>query len=214
MNRIFANFNRQLWPNKELIIVLNRDSLNLRKWKKAAKSFPNVSVYQLPATKSLGACLNYAITKCKLEFVAKFDDDDFYAPRYLTGMFKAFARSGADIVGKRSYYTYIQSSKLLIERFPNQQNCFVRRVAGATLTFRKKLCDHVRFDHVSFGEDIRFLTACLKKGFRVYSNNRYNYVCIRRKQKKYHTWQPSNHYLLRKSRVITRTENYENHILS
>lgn len=214
MNQIFSNFNSQEWDHKELIIVLNHDSLNLKKWKKAASQFPNISVFQLSASKSLGACLNYAITKCSNDFVAKFDDDDFYGPLYLAGVFKAFARSGADIVGKRSFYTYIQSKKLLIERFPNQQNRFVKRVAGATLTFRRKLCNHVRFDNVSVGEDVRFLAACRKKGFRIYSNNRYNYACIRREQRKYHTWQPTNNYLLRKSRKVAQTRNFEKYILS
>lgn len=206
---ILANYTQQKWNKKELIIVLNWNKDDLLEWSNLAKNYPNVSVYQLDQSHSLGACLNYAISKCKHPFVAKFDDDDYYAPLYLSGMYRAFARSGASVVGKRSYYTYIQKRRLLIERFPNHQNQSVQRVAGATLTMRKSIFKHLSFDNVSFGEDVRFLNACRRKGLRIYSNNKYNYVCIRRQQRKYHTWHPSDRQLMRGSKIIARTFNYK-----
>jgi glycosyltransferase involved in cell wall biosynthesis len=214
MDRIMKNYSSQRYDKKELIIILNSDRMDLAKWRNKARQYPNVFVYKLPEKRSLGSCLNYAVKKCKHGLIAKFDDDDYYAPNYLKGMYRAFVRSGADIVGKRSFYTFIQRKNLLIERFPGFQNQFVSRVAGATLTFRKKVFDRVRFQDVSLGEDVKFLTSSRKIGYKIYSSNRYNYVCIRRKHRNYHTWQPSDRYLLQKSRIIAKSRNYKNYVNS
>lgn len=45
-----------------------------------AKKLRNIHVYRAPQHHSLGACLNHAVKKAKYSYIAKFDDDDYYAP--------------------------------------------------------------------------------------------------------------------------------------
>ncbi|MCY9667086.1 glycosyltransferase family 2 protein [Paenibacillus alginolyticus] len=207
-NNILTNYKNQNYPVKELIIVLNKDSMELTKYRNIAKKNKSISVYKVPEKKSLGRCLNYAVSKAKYPFITKFDDDDFYSPFYLTGQMKALHRSHADVVGKRAYLAYLEARKLLVLRFPERQNKFVGLVAGGTILFKRRVFDRVRFPHVSLGEDVSFLNRCRAKGFRIYAPTPYNYVQIRRKHKKSHTWQGSDDYVLKGSRIIARTDQF------
>ncbi|OPH46718.1 glycosyl transferase family 2 [Paenibacillus ferrarius] len=207
-NNILTNYNNQHYSVKELIIVLNKENMDLTKYRKIAKKYKGVSVYKIPEKESLGRCLNYAVSKAKYPFITKFDDDDFYSPFYLTGQMKALHRSNADVVGKRAYLAYLEARKLLILRFPKRQNKFVGLVAGGTILFKRRVFDRIRFPHVSLGEDVSFLSRCRAKGYRIYAPTPYNYVQIRRKHKKSHTWQGSDDYVLKGSRILARTDKF------
>ena len=207
-NNILKNYRNQLYPVKELVIILNKDSMELAKYRKIAQTYKNVSVYKLPEKESLGSCLNHAVSKTKYPYITKFDDDDFYSPYYLTGQMKALHRSKADVVGKRAYLAYLEAKKLLVLRFPKQQNKFVGVVAGGTILFKRHVFERVRFPHVSLGEDVSFLSRCRAKGYKVYAPDPYNYVQIRRKNKNSHTWKGSDQYVLKGSRIFARTDQF------
>ncbi|WP_123041408.1 glycosyltransferase [Cohnella candidum] len=204
-NNILANFKRQLYPKKELIIVINKDSMDLETYRGKAKPYRNVRVYQLPEVRTLGECLNFGVQESRFPYVAKLDDDDFYSPFYLSEQMNAIARTGARIVGKRSYLAFLEAKSLLIMRFPGRSKRYVGHVAGGTILFAKKVFDRVRFPDVSLGEDVLFLRSCRKAGFKIYSTSPYNYVGIRRKNKAIHTWQAHDNYLLAGSRIVAKT---------
>ncbi|WJH35827.1 glycosyltransferase [Paenibacillus sp. CC-CFT747] len=205
---ILENYRAQLHKKKELIIVLNKDSMKLAEYRRKAAAFRNVAVYRMPEKATLGQCLNFGLSKMKYAYAAKFDDDDYYSPYYLTGQMQAMKDSGADLVGKRAYLAYLESRKLLILRFPEKQNRMVRRVAGGTLLFRKRVLDKVRFGSLTVGEDVDFLDRCRKAGFRLYAPGPYNYVQIRRGDKSGHTWRAGDGRLMKGSRTIARTRDY------
>lgn len=207
-NNILTNYKAQLYPVKELIIILNKDSMKLAEYRKMNQNYKNVTVYQIAEKESLGRCLNYAVSKTKYPFITKFDDDDFYSPFYITGQMKALHRSNADVVGKRAYLAYLEARKVLVLRFPKQQNKFVRFIAGGTILFKRRVFDRVRFPHVSLGEDVSFLNRCRAKGYRIYAPNPYNYVQIRRKNKESHTWKSSDNSLLKGGHIVAKTDQF------
>ncbi|RST76319.1 glycosyltransferase family 2 protein [Siminovitchia acidinfaciens] len=113
MDNIFENFDRQNWEDKELIIILNKDDMKIERWKMKAGEYKNVSIYQLPEEVTLGECLNYGTEKAKHGYVAKFDDDDYYGPEYISQAMEAFENTDAVLVGKRTTYTYFKKEKIL-----------------------------------------------------------------------------------------------------
>ena len=138
---------------KELIIVLNRDDMDIEKWQEQAKNYWNVSVYQLPEETTLGECLNYGIKKAKYAFIAKFDDDDYYGPHYLTHAMKAFEKTDTSLVVKKTVYMYFEKDKTLAVHVPGEENKFVTGgVKGATLLFRKEICHIVNFPNLNRGK--------------------------------------------------------------
>ncbi|MDM5317339.1 glycosyltransferase family A protein [Fictibacillus sp. b24] len=210
MDNVFQNYSNQKWSEKELIIILNKDHLNINKWKKEAESYKHVSVYQLPESHTLGECLNAAIQKAKYDYVAKFDDDDYYAPLYLNHAMETLHETKADVVGKRTVYMYFENEKLLVVNNPDRENMFVRQgLKGATLFFHKKICESIEFPKLNLGEDTVFLNQCVNKDLKLYSGDKRHYVCLRSSNSNHHTWNVSNTALKRKSSSVCFTEDYK-----
>jgi hypothetical protein len=56
--KIISNYSKQLYKAKELIIILNKDSMALSKYHRKVHAYPNVSVYKIREKRTLGHCLN------------------------------------------------------------------------------------------------------------------------------------------------------------
>ncbi len=202
IENVFDNYNKQKWRRKELIIIINRDETNIEKYRKKARKYKDVTVYQLPENKSLGECLNFGVDNAKYDYVAKFDDDDYYAPHYLTESMRTFQNTNADIVGKYTYYVYLEGSNLLLLRSPKNENKFVSSLPGATMVIKKEVFNKVRFPDRNLGEDSKFCGDCGKLGFKMFSGGRYNFVAVRKKNAKGHTWPISDQKLVSSSPVL------------
>lgn len=214
MENVFRNYENQLMAEKEMIIVLNNDQLQLAKWKARARLFQNISVYQLPEETTLGECLNTAIQKTRYPYIAKFDDDDYYAPQYLQHAFDTLQETKADVVGKRTVYMYFEDEKLLAINSPRREKMLVRQgLKGATLFFHKEICEHIQFPALNLGEDTVFLRQCVKNNLKLYSADKRNYVCIRTFRSGHHTWNVNNDALKRKSSIVCHTEDFKSLIL-
>jgi hypothetical protein len=204
---IFANYERQLWKEKELIIILNNDNMDLETWKKKATVYEKVSVFQLSEETPLGECLNFGVEKAKYTYIAKMDDDDYYGPLYLTEAITTLKQFNADVVGKRTCFMYLIHEKELRLRFPGREKREVSILQGATIFTTKKLLQLIPFGKKNLGECLHFLKRCQKKGLKIYSSSCYNFAILRNHAQS-HTWRPSSKYLWKTSRLYTRTENF------
>lgn len=216
IHHIFLNFARQTWNKKELIIIVNKNSISLNPYKQKALQYSNVSVYRADQQKNLGACLNYGVSKAKYNYIAKFDDDDYYSPYYLSEAMHLFASSKADVVGKRScYFFFPHRSKLLLRKtsVPPFNRC--KKIAGATIMFHRKVFEKVQFaKNVHQGTDVRFVRACLNNGYRLYTTTPYNFVAYRRVNNLSHTWKVTDKQLLTdKNASIIRTSDFKPYII-
>lgn len=203
IDTLFANYNRQNYKNKELIVLINSKDLNADEYIAAAKQSDNVRIYSIPDHISLGNCLNNGVYLSRYNFIAKFDDDDYYAPNYLTESMRTLLKTKADIVGKRAHYMYLNGKKLLLLRYYTMANQYVPLVQGATLLVKRHVFSQIAFPDQTRGECVKFCSDSLAKGFKIYSGSPYNFVAIRRKDSKDHTWIVSdNNLLTRKVKVF------------
>lgn len=191
LDHMFGNYRRQVWPNKEWIIVLNMDKVNIKRYQAMASKYKNIRVFQLPSRQSLGQCLNFASKRAKHPYITRMDDDEYYAPYYLTGIMRSFRESKAALVGKRAYFIHLNGSKLLLQRFYAQKR-FVTILAGGTISYKKSVWKKVKFANLSLGEDVRFCLDCRRKGYKLYAGDKYNFCALRRKQQNTHTWKVSD----------------------
>ncbi|WP_342433770.1 glycosyltransferase [Neobacillus sp. FSL H8-0543] len=205
MENIFNNFLLQEWESKELIIILNRDDMEIEPWEIKAKEYANISVFQLPERITLGECLNFAVSKATFDIIAKFDDDDYYSPYYIAQAMQIFEEEQADIVGKSQLFTYFLNRKSLSIR--NSINV----IGGGTIMFRKRVFEKVQFPAKNLDEDSIFLKKAKRQGFKICRTNQYNYVYIR-KDIRDHTWKVSEEHLERVSSEIMITDNYVPHV--
>lgn len=207
---LFNNSLRQKWRKKELIIIINNDRIKLRRYKELAKRYKHVSVYRLKEKTSLGKCLNFGVKKSKFNFIAKFDDDDYYAPSYLTESMQIFKKKNVDVVGKRAHFLWLSGSRILISRFPKSENKYVNLLPGATLVIKKSVFKKVPFRNITNGEDDMFCLDCISKGFKIYSGSKYNFAAFRRKFSKNHTWIISEKELISyEARIFPNIKNYK-----
>ncbi|WP_336776746.1 glycosyltransferase family 2 protein [Paenibacillus sp. MMO-58] len=215
INQLFQNYARQDWANKELIIIVNKDRAGLQQYQNKAKSFPNVRVYRMPESSNLGACLNYAASLAKYDYIAKFDDDDYYGTNYISEAMSMFQTSKADIVGKLEiYYFFPHRSTLMLRRRRTSWYSPVSKVAGATIMFHKRVLEKVSFNtKVRQGSDVRFIKGALNNKFRVYTTSPYNFAAMRRADRSSHTWKIMDKNLLgSKGAVIIRTDSYRKRV--
>ncbi|MEH7130665.1 glycosyltransferase [Neobacillus drentensis] len=207
INNVFRNYKRQSWKDKELIIILNKDSMDIDRWIKKAKKYRNVQIYQLHERAALGDCLNFGIMKSNYDIIAKFDDDDYYGSDYIKSSMDAFNNKDISIIGKSSVYIYFKNKKALIHVSGNE-NAVTDTVAGATLMFRKEVFQQVQFEKVNRAEDYFFIEECKEKGFTVYSTDRYHFAVIRNDAEK-HTWKIADNELMEWGETITYTDDYK-----
>ncbi|NTZ16646.1 glycosyltransferase family 2 protein [Paenibacillus sp. JMULE4] len=216
IGNIFQNYQNQCWSIKELIIILNRDDMDVHRWKRRAKRYDHVSVYQLPQEASLGYCYNFAVEKARYDYIATFDDDDFYAPHYLTDLMHAFQYTDADIVGKLTYYLYLETKQILAIRNRFQEYKYLDAdsfLDGGKKIVKRKVYDHVRNRDVSINEDVYFCQDSMEKGFKIFSADKYNLVYLRRSNKDSHTWKEDDDTLLGWCSVAARTKRYKSRVI-
>jgi glycosyltransferase involved in cell wall biosynthesis len=207
LDNVFNNFQQQTWKEKELIIVLNKDSMDIDKWIKKAMKYSNVFVYHLHEKATLGDCLNFGVMRSNYEIIAKFDDDDYYGPNYISGAMDAFNDKRVWVAGKSSYYIYFKNKKALV-LVSNVEDSFTDTVAGATLVFRKEVFYKVRFEKVNRAEDYFFIDECKKAGFTIYSLDRNDFAVIRHNTEN-HTWKIADEDLMEWGEFISNTEDFQ-----
>lgn len=210
MQNVFENYNRQSFKDKELILVLNNNKMDIEKWTKEAKKYDNMTVFQIDERKTLGYCLNFGIEKAKYDIIAKFDDDDYYGPKYLSQSIKGF--KFADVIGKYTTYVYFQNSKILAIRNPKRDNRYVYRIEGPTLMFKREIFDKIKFADKSLGEDIQFCKDCTKNGIKMYAIDKYNFVYIRHGSTDKHAWNIKDELFMKLCVIIGKVDDYKKYL--
>lgn len=193
---ILNNFLRQDYHPKELIILLNTNDLNTQFWKKKTVTVDEIRIYRLDESKTLGECLNFVGEHANFNVIAKFDDDDYYSPCYLTNMINQLEEKRVDVIGKSSIFVYFTDEKKLSLFRRRKSDVYLRKVsdlkrplAGGTLVFKKDVLKKVSFAHLNLGEDLKFQIDCLHQGFSMLSSDPYDYVLLRHKPEQHqHTW--------------------------
>lgn len=211
MNQVFSNFNRQSHKNKQMIIILNKDDMDINQWKKRASKYPKnkIRVYQLPQRYKLGKCLNYAISKAKGGIITKFDDDDYYGRNYLKESVLALKKNKGSIIGKTTAFLYFEEKNALMVFRAGSENKRTRSVKGGTLLFKKTLWKKVKFPENRFvGTDSEWIRRCRIRGYKVFSVSKKNYVCIRRRDISSHTQKKSTKRYMSFCKLVARTRKY------
>jgi glycosyltransferase involved in cell wall biosynthesis len=204
--RIIENFERQTLKEKELILIVQ-----------GAVAEHALCV---PPEVSLGECLNHGLERACYPFVAKMDDDDYYGPDYLAEAYTALMETGADLVGKSSFYIYFEGSREVCLYNPGFERRWITSgaggpnqyrttyfMSGATLVFRKDI--GISFPHLNKGEDSSFQRLCYENGAKMYSLSIEHYAYIRYDGSGHHHSDVSDNQLRRRSKLIGRAESVE-----
>lgn len=193
---LLDSYLRQDYQPKELVVILNNNEMNPGHWLGEANGKHNIRVMQVDQSVSLGECLNMAVDQCQYPYVARFDDDDYYGPLYLSHSLRPLINLQADISGKGCRYVYFEDWRILALLSPYLENCYTNSIGGATMVMKKEIFRTLRFPPLDLAEDTGFLEACAANGLRIYSTHRFHYTVMRHNPVHEHTWQVPHETLL------------------
>lgn len=201
--RIATNFRNQRGIAAELIVVIH-GSENLSERLVLWLGDLNCKIFVAPPETSLGEMLNFAVSKSRSEVICKWDDDDFYGRWFLVEQLQALQRTGAGLVGKGSWFSWMEKSNSLYHRFPGMSDRIVSYLAGGTIMGKAKTFGSHPFQPISLGEDQRFIADCREAGNQVWSTTEYNYIQVRSANLTGHSWQIEDEEYLRKCKFVGR----------
>ena len=208
MDNIFDNYERQKYKNKELIIILNNNSMDISHWIEKSKNYKNVRVFQIDEKKDLSDCINFGVSQSSSYLIAKFDDDDYYGPNYLIEAIEAIIKTKAGVVGKAKYYAYFENVERIGIRKGGAVNSYTNYIHGPTLVMKRSIISKYKFKNMSHGADQVFLRDCISNGIKIYSTSRNNFIYVRHSSLKYHTWKIKNESFIRQFRLLPIANDY------
>jgi glycosyltransferase involved in cell wall biosynthesis len=182
--------------------------MDLEEWQNKANQYDKVKVFQMDEKEPLGRCLNYAIDNSNFPYFSKCDDDNYYAPNFISDLMNAYKYTDAQIVGKLNYYCYLEGCQTLAMVCPNMEHRYVNMLSGSALIIDRDVFSKVRFSDKPTGSDTVFLKDCIAKGIIMYSADRFNYVYKRHKSQENHTWKMLDDVFLRSCKVIDITNDF------
>lgn len=203
IDRIVENVSQQVYPNIEIIVIAQKyteEQLSEieNKLKNSGKAFKAIHIVRNDSEDTLGKRLNQGIALSKGEYVAKFDDDDFYFPNYLQDMLIPFKFGDYGIVGKKEIFVYLEGRDETFIRFKNNRHVETDFVAGPTLIISKKALNNLSFGDLNRGEDSNILEQAKKNGIKIYASDPFNFVQFRSKELNNHTWQVDEKFFTEK----------------
>jgi hypothetical protein len=126
-----------------------------------------------------GLALDRALRLADGDLVAVFDSRDVYGEHYLADQVRYFSAVDAELVGKASCYAHLPAAGLTLLRQPGAEHRFLPEVAGGTVLARRPALTALGLADVSEEWGEALMRQCRADGIRVYSGDRFSYVCVR-----------------------------------
>jgi hypothetical protein len=110
--------------------------------------------------------------------------------------------SGAAVVGKASFFAYVESTNQLAIRLPDRRYRWVRRVHGGTLLWNRAVTAGLKFKRVRQGTGTSFLNLVRDAQLPIFSSDPFNFAHVRYADAAAHTRKIADQKFLRKARVL------------
>lgn len=206
--RTIENISRQNHPNCEVIYAVTpnfsaEDREKLLSVTALNKNIKEAQVLIYDTEVTLGRCLNQAIKISSGEFIAKFDDDNFYFDNYISDMLIPFMFDDYAVVGKESYYCYLGGIDKMVWRYPERRHRQTKFVAGDAMIIKRDVFEDTGFPEKRVGEDTKLLKDIVSLGGKIYSADHFNFIKYRGADLSQHTWLVEEEHLMRGSVIIS-----------
>jgi glycosyltransferase involved in cell wall biosynthesis len=164
VERAIAGFRAQDYPDRELIIVHDRDD-------DLPPGIAGDDIRILRAQEnSIGGKRNQAVAAARGAIIAQWDDDDWYAPERLSLQAAAILDGSADVTALNDILFFDAARGDFWEADPALfARMFAENVAGGTLMFLKRDWERSGgYPCTSMREDSNFLAALIRDGARLH----------------------------------------------
>ena len=182
-------YRSQTWKNKELLVLDDSEQEDTA-FKDLANNQSDIKYWHRTQQLSIGSKRNALIRESTGEIIAHFDDDDYYAPNYLSWMHGEMELNHADLVKLGGWFSLHQRSNTLgfwdttdfksehhifcgTEDLQTKEEAFSENALRSFLTgygfsyFYKKSCwESTNFPDRDIGEDSLFLEQLITRGYK------------------------------------------------
>ena len=176
---VLADFAAQVYLERELLVVIADRSAESKHAESKVREVGNADVVYAEAAATLSARLNRGIAEARGEYVAIVNEVDRYGKHYIEDMMLAAEFSGAEVLGKRTYFVYQQPEDEMALINEGNEHAFGNYVASSTTVARRALLRDLPFERKTPDAHRRFLNQASKNGCRIYSADRFNYLRVR-----------------------------------
>ena len=181
LDRLIDNFLRQRDVDAELVVLTNSSDIDRADVDRRLDSIAGARAIHLPGSLTTGECLDAGLAATDARFIATFDGDDHYGAHFLHDSLLVHLYIDAAIVGKKTFFAYLEDADETILRSPGNEFTDADRVRGSTIVIDRDVFDGARFAALDRGEDIAVCEQALRRGLVIFSADRYNYVAVRRR---------------------------------
>lgn len=178
LDNTLDNYISQTYPEKELILIINNKTIDLKQWNDRIREGNNIKILEVPESFSLGKCLNLGVEKSKYDYISIFDSKSYYGLNYLVDSLNTFKYNDGYIVGKQTFFEYVKYDKSLVLVNPDCEYRFTESIASSTLTFNKDIFSEIKFREKVQHPELLFIRDYINNGYKLYSSDRFNHVLI------------------------------------
>lgn len=212
LDACLRRFRADLYPHKELVVVVHDNDADLRDIRRSIGAHEPIRILRLGEQYGLGACLNFAFEHTDATYWAKWDDDDYYGPHYLSDFMLYRRAIDFDIAGKPMAFTWLdEAAELLWDERWGARTHVLRTaidsknagVAGATLMGHRRVLESTPFpDARRRGTDSEFLRRSHERGWNLLATDPFNFVRYRTTREGFHTWQMTSNSIRDRTIVV------------
>ncbi|NUO61001.1 MAG: glycosyltransferase family 2 protein [Hamadaea sp.] len=183
-----AQIARQRHVDLEVILTLHGLPASLPEVRAAVAGFAlPVTTVEVPGDALFGEALNRGAAAASGEYLAKWDDDDWYGPEFIADAVLAADYSGADLVGCLHQFIYLEQINLTIRRPGGESERFTRQISGNSLLMsRRTFAAAGGFPAIPRNVDTGLLRVVEAAGGRIYRTHGMASMVHRRESG--HTW--------------------------
>ncbi|MBG0828305.1 glycosyltransferase family 2 protein [Planomonospora sp. ID67723] len=157
-----------------------------------------VTVVETDATTPFGEVLNLAAARAGGDYLAKWDDDDWYGPHHLADLHLARLCTGAEVTGTPAELFYLQEADTTV-RHRWAGETWQPFVAGGTIFMPRDVFGAVGgFRPIPRTVDGQILQAVRQAGGRIYQTHGLGFM-MRRGEPGRHTWQEPAEWFLERA---------------
>lgn len=98
--RIVENGIKQTYPNKEMLVAINSDDVNIKRFEEEYAQIEFMRFVHIPENQTIGRALNVGVSLSNGEYCFKMDDDDMYGKHYIEDCVYHLRSYPADFWGK------------------------------------------------------------------------------------------------------------------
>jgi hypothetical protein len=205
LDKCIQNFQKQTYPNKELIIVYNGDSMPCPDIMKANPQ-KNVRIITVPGELFAGACMNAGHLDATGDYCFRMDDDDQYGENYILDMMLHLNALEVNIFGKPPSHLIFENDQTVYTRRNYQQNCILTWknlqegkawLGGNTICTRMKHAMANHYCNNAYGAaDSYYMLNSMETYYAM--TDMFNLIAQRREDQSTHTWKIDSNVLKKK----------------